>query len=316
MELNRSLELFLREKRAINAAETTISTYRGHGYKFIQFCAECGKKDISEGCTESNYYDFIRFLLDEKQIKDITAASYMRSIKAWFNWMMEKGWIGQYHMHIPKYQETLRETYSDEELVVLLKHPQSGCTEVEYITWVMVNVLIATGMRLGSLKALKVRDFSYNECLLRVNTTKNRLPIPLPINPELCAILLDFIARLNLKPNDYMFCSGAGTPYASRTIQDYIEQYLTKRQIVKARKVHAFRHTFAKNYYLTTHDVYKLKEILGHCNLSMTEHYLKSLGCALTESIEYNPQRKHVSDSMDEYRSKRRNRMNLNNLDQ
>ncbi|MBR3309441.1 MAG: site-specific integrase [Lachnospiraceae bacterium] len=315
MELMKSLEYFLRDKHALNTAQSTLATYKNHCFGYISFCEERGYSDVESGCSEARYYDYIRYLIDDRKIKDITVASYMRSVKTWFNWMMEKGWIEKYHMPIPKYQETLRETYSDEELSLLLARPQSGCTEVEYITWVMINILIATGMRLGSLKSLRVRDFSYNELQLRVNTTKNNLPIPLPINSELGSILIDYIARLHLKPDDYMFSSGTGSKYASRTIQDYIEQYLSRKRIIKARKVHAFRHTFAKNYYLETHDVYKLKEILGHRDLSMTEHYIRTLGCALTETIEYNPQKKHVLDMPVEHHAKRRRCIDFGDLD-
>lgn len=173
----------------------------------------------------------------------------------------------------------------------------------------MENVLIATGARLESLRNIRVRDFSYNDGTICINTTKNNHPIKLPVNEELTMILMEYIHKLGLKPNDYLFCSGSGSRYASRTIEDYITQYNRNRFVEKRKMVHAFRHTFAKNEYLICHDVYKVKEILGHQSLAMTEKYLRSLGCALQEKIEYNPQRKHRVNTEPIRKSRRGNKV-------
>ena len=309
MELRQLLERFLYEKQEYNLSEKTIATYKFHCCGYIDFVQNGGLYDVTIACDKDNYIGYLGYLKDKRKIRDISVASYARSIKAWFYWLMENKYIDQFRMQIPKYQETVPETYSDYELGILLKRPQSGCTQVEYITWVMVNVLIATGARLSSLRNIKVRDFSYNESTISINTTKNNHSIKLPVNEELCMILIEYINKLHLSPNDYLFCSGTGDRYAARTIEDYIMQYNKDRFVYKRRIVHAFRHTFAKNEYLASHDVYKLKEILGHQNLSMTESYLRSLGCALEETIEYNPQRKHKVNSEPIRKTRRGNKV-------
>jgi site-specific recombinase XerD len=42
--------------------------------------------------------------------------------------------------------------------------------------------------------------------------------------------------------------------------------------------VHDLRHAFAVRLYKSTHDVYQVKQALGHANVTVTEKYLRSLG--------------------------------------
>jgi len=42
--------------------------------------------------------------------------------------------------------------------------------------------------------------------------------------------------------------------------------------------VHNLRHAFAVRTYRATHDIYSVKQALGHANVSVTETYLRSLG--------------------------------------
>lgn len=40
---------------------------------------------------------------------------------------------------------------------------------------------------------------------------------------------------------------------------------------------HNFRHTFAVNMLKNTNDIYLVSKLLGHCNVAITEDYLKGL---------------------------------------
>ena len=291
MKFEESEKKFIHEKRSVNNSATTIITYKSHINGFIEYLRSEGYEDTEEVDLRECYYNYLGDLPEIKDVKDVTVASYARTLKAWLRWMSDtkiteiKG-----KLEIPKYQLTIRQTYSEDDMRKLLKRPQNGCSEVEYITWVMVNIFSATGMRLGTLRVMKVKDYSPSSLELSLNTTKNRLPVHYGIQKELGVILNSYIMRNNLTSDMYLFATGYNSPYAGRTIQDYIADYSRKRGVNIERRVHAFRHTFAKNYYERTHDVYKLQHILGHKQLSMTQRYLESVGCNLNGRIEYNPQ--------------------------
>jgi len=51
------------------------------------------------------------------------------------------------------------------------------------------------------------------------------------------------------------------------------------------------RHTFARNYYIQTRDVYALSKLLGHSSVAVTENYLRDLGMeTFFSDANYNPQ--------------------------
>ena len=66
-----------------------------------------------------------------------TIASYVRILKSFLSWCNEEG-ITQLNIKLYKGEETIKETYSDAELALLLKKPDlRKCSFVEYRCWVI-----------------------------------------------------------------------------------------------------------------------------------------------------------------------------------
>ena len=147
---------FLAEKQAENLSEQTLLVYRFHCNMYLRTLQNSGVPAYKT-CTKIHYNQFIVDQQNQGK-KDITIAAICRSIRAWFYWMMANNYIAPFQVIIPRFQKTIPETYTDEELERLLQKPNRGCTEVEYETWVFVNLAIGTGLRLSSMLNLKVSD--------------------------------------------------------------------------------------------------------------------------------------------------------------
>ena len=287
------LQQFLNAKQAQNLSSETIKIYRFHGRIFCRYLGDRAKEPAWKVCDLECYNGFILWLQNSDR-KDITITSFSRSVRTWFYWMMDNNCIARFRIKIPRYQKTIPAVYSDEELKVLLKQPSKNCTEVEYETWVFINLAIGTGLRLSSMTSIHVEDIMFSENTIVVNKTKNRNGLLLVINDELLAILETYIRLFHLDSEDYLFSTGNGTKLANRTMEDFVNRYSAKRGISKSHVIHAFRHTFARNFYLQNHDMYRLKELMGHTLISTTENYLRSLGMDTTKKIEYNPQAQFI----------------------
>jgi integrase/recombinase XerD len=310
METRSALELFLQEKTAQNLSSQTIKTYRFHVEHFLAFADPAGEDEDIDVCCETVYYHYLLYLQHQPHVRDVTANSYARSVKVFLNWIIKKEKVDLFDIKLPKYQKKIPATYSKEEIAMLVQKPTGTVSEIEYMTWVMINVLLSTGIRLQSLRSIHVKDVLFDTKKIIVNNTKNDCPIMIPPNEELFSILMEYIVRTKLTGDDFLFCTAMKTQYATRSVEDFINRYEEHRQITKDRSVHAFRHTFAKNFYQETHDSLALMKILGHKDLAQTQRYLESLGFGIEERITYNP-RALVRDNEIAAKQTRRERINM-----
>lgn len=294
-----AVKQFNSENKAKNLSSHTLDTYKIHINDFINRMGLC-ECSSSFLCIDM-YIWYIEDLQEEGIKKDTTIASYCRSVRVFLYWLMENDYMENCNLTIPKFQKKIKSTYTDDELNILLEKPVKNCSEVEYLTWVFINICISTGLRLSSILNLRLDDYNKKEKTLAVNYTKNNIGKLIYLNDEMASILNKYINLFSI--NDYFFTTGEGTPLKRRSIQDYVAKYNRKRGIEKT-SIHLFRHTFSKNYYKRTKDIYTLCNILGHSTISTTENYLRDLGLNCEDSTVYNPQIEHIKKSKQKRRGK------------
>ena len=149
---------------------------------------------------------------------------------------------------------------------------------------------IYSGMRIGEVCALQGKDVDFEEKVVRVNKTIQRIyreeettgkmktellistpktkssQREIPIVQPLFKMMKDF-AKI-CRP-DYFICSGTTTPLEPRTYRNY---YLKKIEEVGLPhlKFHGLRHTFATQLIASKADVKTVSAILGHSNIATT----------------------------------------------
>ena len=277
---------FMEDKKAENLSSATLATYKIHIENFIDFT---DMANFTTALVGKDIYDYwIEDLQNDQNKKDITVASYCRSVRAFLYWMIDNHYIEDDDYKVPRYQKTIKVCYTDDELRVLLKKP-AHCSEVEYQSWVFINLICSTGLRLSSALALKVSDFDFTQHIVYIQKTKNNRAQVLYLSDELLTIIKKYIALFELEVDSYLFCSAEGTVLNKRTMQQNIANYNNKHGVEKT-SIHLFRHTFAKNYYNKTKDIYSLSHILDHSSIATTEKYLTDLGVSLADATAYNPQ--------------------------
>lgn len=149
---------------------------------------------------------------------------------------------------------------------------------------------IYSGMRIGEVCALQWKDVDFEEKVVRVNKTIQRIyreeettgkmktellistpktkssQREIPIVPKLFKMMKDFskICR-----PDYFICSGTTTPLEPRTYRNY---YLKKIEEVGLPhlKFHGLRHTFATQLIASKADVKTVSALLGHSDIATT----------------------------------------------
>lgn len=156
LTLEEGYHKFIQKCRVKNLSEKTIEYYDKEFRRFLKFID--GNMPLDE-ITAVVIEDYTLFLKKESDANDVTIATYMRAIRAIFYYVMKIGYMKTYAITIPKAVKKVKETYTDEELKVLLKKPNlNNCTFTEYKTWVYVNYLLATGNRISTVVNLKIKD--------------------------------------------------------------------------------------------------------------------------------------------------------------
>ena len=86
-----------------------------------------------------------------------TVATYLRIINTFLNWANREGLTS---VSIPniKEKDTVKETYTDDELLILLKKPEKRCDFTEYRNWVIINYLLNAGCRAATVRNIQNRD--------------------------------------------------------------------------------------------------------------------------------------------------------------
>ena len=98
--------------------------------------------------------------------------SYTRTLKVFFSWCNEEG-HSSLNIKLYKAPETVKETYTDEELLILLKKPEANCNFCEYRNWVIINFLLNSGCRAATVRNIQIQDVDLACKQIVLRHTKN-----------------------------------------------------------------------------------------------------------------------------------------------
>lgn len=150
------------------------------------------------------------------------------------------------------------------------------------------GILIAlfTGIRIGELCGLQMKDISLTEKTININKTVQRIYdkrkgksylhigppktktsariIPVP------SLLMNIIKKFYTENPNHYFLTGKTKPTEPRTYRQFFSRFLKRNGLQKV-KFHEIRHTFAvRAIEIPEFDIKSLSEILGHKNVSFT----------------------------------------------
>ncbi|MDF2906039.1 MAG: xerD 9 [Herbinix sp.] len=289
MKTNQNLTLeegfnqFIKMCKVKNLSPKTTETYEWHFLIFTRFI----EKDTPiENINGDTIDDYIMHLKNRSKVRDITINSYIRSLRAYFGYLTQQEYIEKFTIHMLKVNKKIKETYTNDELHVLLKKPDlKTCDFTEYKTWVFSNYLLATGNRISSALNLRISDLDFDNSLILINKTKNRKSQIIPMSKSISGILMEYLQYREGGKDDFVFCTSCGKQGNIHTYQGLLQRYNRSRGVTKT-SAHLYRHTFAKQWILNGGDIFRLQKILGHSDLTVVKEYVNMFGNDL--SIDFN----------------------------
>ena len=263
-------EMFVISQAAKGVADVTIRNYRYH------------MKNIG------NYMELVRPFDDvtKRDIETMAAAmrnsgmahnsiaTYMRMLRTFYNWCNAEGFST---LAVPafKEKETVKDTYTDVELALLLKRPAKDCDFGEFRSWVVVNFLMNSGCRSATVRCIQNQDVDLAALRVTYRHNKNSKIQVIPLCSMMANILREYMRIRKGAPEDYLFCDVYGGQLTEDALRHAIRRYHNHRG-VKTASIHKYRHTFAKKYLMDCGgNAFTLQKLMGHSTLNMTKHYCR-----------------------------------------
>ena len=273
---------FLMAKKAGGLSEKTIATYGQH---FSAIGKHLPTHTPIDKLKKTDLEAMIASMRDAGLAAN-SIKSYTRTLKSFFSWCNAEG-ITRLNLPLYKAEETVKETYTDEELKALLRKPNTRkCDFPEYRNWVTVNLLLNNGCRAATIRNIKLRDVDLENQVIYLRHTKNKKAQVIPLCEALCGVLREYLKVRGGEMDDYLFPNENGTQLAENGLRCSIASYNRRRGVQKT-SIHLFRHTFAKKYLVDCGgNAFTLQRLLGHSTLDMTKHYCAIFDADITKNFE------------------------------
>ena len=215
----------------------------------------------------------------ESGLSSYTINCYLRSIRAFWSWLISEEIIGANpftSVRLPKPLRKVIPTFSETQILRLLSSIDIQTPE-GYRNYVIILTLFDTGLRVSELAGVKMDDLWLDEGLLKV-MGKGGKERHVPIGAEVQRILWRYINRYRPQPLNpkfnFLFLTKDGKKLTKGRIETVMSNYGRKAGLKGIRvSPHTLRHTAAVTFLRNGGDVFSLQKMLGHSSLEMTRHY-------------------------------------------
>ena len=272
---------FISSTAAKGVKDKTLETYKGHFHSI--------SKRLNVSIPIANLTKtHLDTMISEMKAGGLSAHSinsYTRTLKSFLSWCNVEGYTSL-NISIYKAGESTKETYTDKELMILLKKPKAGCNFCEYRNWIIINFLMNSGCRAATVRNIQIQDVYLPNRQILFRHTKNGKIQTIPLCSEMVSILQEYMQIRNGSGSDYLFCNEFGNYLSESALRQSIVKYNRKRGIERT-SIHAFRHTFARKFLIDCGgDAFTLQRILGHSTLAMTKHYCNIFNSDIIDKYE------------------------------
>ena len=277
-------------------SRNTSDAYRndlGQFWEFIQDQSNRDKysKDNGSGSKNANQVwsavdinvlnEYIEDLRGRKGYRDTTTARKVASIKSFFGFLSENNIITEdptESIGSPRVGRTLPKFLPEEEVTSLLDSAYKSGTNEGHRDAVIMELLYATGLRVGELVSLNMQDVDLSESYIRCmgKGSKERI---VHLYPKALEELRRYLkhARVALighrRTEPSLFVNHRGERLTRQWVWTILKTYAQKAGIQQNITPHTLRHSFATHLLQNGASLRHVQELLGHSSISTTQVY-------------------------------------------
>jgi integrase/recombinase XerC len=217
--------------------------------------------------------------------KKTSIARKLASLRTFFQFLVREGVQENNPAKLvatPKVERKLPTHLSMEDAVRFIETPDLN-TDLGRRDRAILEFLYATGIRVGELVGVNLKDIDFREKLVRVTGKRKKQRI-LPFGEPSLQALMYYLnetraAFLNNCPpterdEQAVFLNYQGTRITTRSVGRMVDKYIKLcAEINRDISPHSLRHSFATHLLDSGADLRDIQELLGHARLSTTQIY-------------------------------------------
>lgn len=221
---------------------------------------------------------YLMYLKDEKKEKNSSICRNLSALRTFYNYLIHNEKMENNPFNYisgPKKEKRLPRYFEYNELEELFKTPDIT-TPFGQRDSLLLEMLYATGLRVGELVNIKTGDINRSERTIKIlgKGNKERIVYFGEYARDILDIYLkDGYLKLNPKKIDYLFLGNKKTKLTERGVRDILNRMIKKTNLTKNISPHMLRHSFATHLLNEGCDILSVQKLLGHESISATQIY-------------------------------------------
>lgn len=267
-----------------NMSPHTLRNYASDLAQFHDHLCSIGKRDDVE-ITDIDRLTIREWMASlHSDHKKTSVARKLASLRTFFQFLIREGVVETNPAKLvatPKIERKLPNHLSMEDAVRFIETPDTN-TDLGRRDRAIIEFLYATGIRVGELVNINLKDIDFRERTVRVTGKRKKQRI-VPFHEHALQALMHYLAEtrpafLNNAPpvmrdNQAVFLNYQGTRITTRSVGRMIDKYIKQCSDIHDISPHSLRHSFATHLLDQGADLRDIQELLGHALLSTTQIY-------------------------------------------
>lgn len=259
-----------------NYSEYTKENYKADLEEYF-----CYLKKENLNYQEVKYSDirfYLMYLKEEKKEKNSSINRHLSSLRSFYKYLVNKGVITNNvfsYVHGPKKEKKLPRYFEYNELEELFATPDLNTARGQR-DLLILELLYATGVRVGELVSIKVKDIDRrNRSILILGKGNKERIVEYGEYAEdiLNTYLKDGRESLNNNSSLYLFLNNQGGVLTERGVRYILDKIIKRTTLAKNISPHMIRHSFATHLLNEGCDLLSVQKLLGHDSISSTQIY-------------------------------------------
>ena len=285
-----------------NYSDYTVLSYKNDILEFIDYLSREGLNFKTIEYSDIRFY--LMYLKDEKHDDNSSVSRKLSSLRGLYKYMANEGIVKTNVFSLvnaPKKSKKLPRYFEYNELEELFMVPDTN-TSLGQRDLLLLEMLYATGVRVGELVNIKVKDIDLgrrNIIILGKGNKERFVTYGEYCEDILKQYLSDGYILLNKTGSDYLFLNNNGGNLTERGVRYILDELIKKTSINKKISPHMIRHSFATHLLNEGCDLLTVQKLLGHESIKATQVYTHVTTDRLKEVYFRSFPRAHIDNKED-----------------